>query len=456
MELNEAVLEGALSDAEVDRDVRRLAWPAIGEMVLNMFVWIVDTAMVGHLGAYALSAVGLGGSVYWTAVWVSCAVATGTSAMVARAVGAGDARRASFVAGQGLIAGFALGVVLSLAVLGAAPWFYRLAGFGADVSVDGVAYVRIVAAGAVLFLPTQVGSGILRGHGDTRTPMLVTLVMNSINVVGDYALVFGALGFPALGVRGAATATLAAHSVGGALILIALFAKGGKAALRRSNIARAHWPTLRSLLRLSFPAGLEEALMNGSRTVSSFIIASLGATAFAAHQVTVAAESLSFMPGYGFALASGVLVGQSLGARMPERAMRTGYRAVAHAAAVMGGVGLLFLAAPTIIVRLFTNDAEVVRIASTCLRIAAFEQVAIGVTDTFCGSLRGAGDTRSALRITATGTWLVRIPLTVLAIYVLRLGLPAVWVITCLDWAVRALLSARHFRVGRWREVKLH
>jgi len=89
-------------------------------------------------------------------------------------------------------------------------------------------------------------------------------------------------------------------------------------------------------------------------------------------------------------------------------------------------------------------------------RIAAFEQVAIGITDTLCGSLRGVGDTRTALRITAIGSWLVRMPLIVLAIYVFKLSLPAVWVITCLDWAVRAVLAARHFRAGMWQEVRLH
>ncbi|MGE5584750.1 MAG: MATE family efflux transporter [Bacillota bacterium] len=442
--------------AELDREIRGLAWPAIAEMVLHMFVWIVDTAMVGRLGARALSAVGLGGSVYWTCTWIFAAIGTGIQAMVAHAVGARDARKAAVSAGQGLLAGFALGAALAGGVIVAAPWVYRLTGFTQDVSSPGIEYMRIVGAGALLFIPLQVGSAILRGSGDTRTPLYITIVTNSVNLVGDYVLIFGVLGFPALGVRGAAIATLVAHVAGGLLTLGVIFRRNGAVHIRAGDVVRLDVPILRSMVRLGVPAGAEEALMNGSRLVSSFIIAALGTTAFAANQVTVAAESLSFMPGYGFAVAAGILVGQSLGARRADRAVQVGYRCLRYSVAVMGSVGLAFFLVPHLIIRVFTNDAEVIRVASVCLRIAAFEQVFIGMTDTLCGSLRGAGDTRTALRITATGTWLVRMPLVVLAIHVLHLGLPAVWVITCLDWAARSALAARHFRAGRWQEVRVH
>ncbi|HHY45993.1 MAG TPA: MATE family efflux transporter [Firmicutes bacterium] len=452
-------------NAEIDREIVTLAWPAILEMVLHMFVWIVDTAMVGRLGAGALSAVGLGGSVYWTAVWVFAAVGVGATAMVARATGAQDREGASFAGGQGLLLGFGMGVLLAAGTFIVAPWIYRLAGFEREVTAAGIDYIRIVGIGALLFLPLQVGSGILRGSGDTRTPFYITLVTNSINAVGDYALIFGEFGFPALGVKGAAIATLAAHVAGGFLTLwalfrgnrnpLALFYRNGTPLLRPKDIMRVDVPTMRTLLALSGPAGAEEALMNGSRMVTSFMIASLGTVAFAANQVTVAAESLSFMPGYGFAVASGILVGQNLGAGRYDRAMQVGYRSMRYSAMVMGSVGLAFLLIPDLITRAFTNDLRVVRIAAVCLRIAALEQVAIGVTDVLCGSLRGAGDTRTALKITATGTWLVRMPLIAVAIYLVKLTLPAVWGITCLDWAVRAVLALNHFRAGRWRGVKI-
>lgn len=521
-----------VEDSSIDREILTLAWPAILEMVLHMFVWIVDTAMVGRLGAGALSAVGLGGSVYWTAVWVFGAVSVGVTAMVARATGSRDNASASFAGGQGLLLGFGLGALLALGMFVLAPWIYKLARFERGVAAAGIDYVRIVGAGALLFIPLQVGSGILRGSGNTRTPFYITLVANSMNAIGDYGLVFGKFGLPELGVRGAAIATLAAHISGGILILAVLFCsrrrpasfayepfsrkscKGSRDSyvnscpdsyedlscessygssyqgpyensyqsshrgsyenphgdreppawtpapasgelVRFKDIARVHVPTMKALFALSVPAGAEEALMNGSRMVSSFMIAALGTDAFAANQVTVAAESLSFMPGYGFAVAAGILVGQNLGARKPDNAMLVGRRSLRYSVAVMGGVGLIFLLVPHLIVRIFTNDVQVVRIASTCLRIAALEQVAIGTTDVLCGSLRGAGDTRTALRITATGTWAVRIPLIAISIYLLKLTLPAVWVITCLDWSVRAVLAMRYFRTGRWQRIRI-
>ncbi|NPV81057.1 MAG: hypothetical protein HPY52_12430 [Firmicutes bacterium] len=160
------------------------------------------------------------------------------------------------------------------------------------------------------------------------------------------------------------------------------------------------------------------------------------------------------MPGYGFAVASGILVGQSLGAGKPDRAMQVGYRSARYSVIVMGSVGLAFLLIPDLIMRAFTNDLQVVHIASICLRIAALEQAAIGITDVFCGSLRGAGDTRTALKITAAGTWLVRMPLTAMVMYIFRLGLPSVWIVMCLVWMVRAVLAIRYFRTGRWWKVK--
>ena len=441
---------------ELDREIRKLAWPAIAEMVLHTCVWTVDTAMVGRLGAEALSAVGLGGNVYSTCAWIFAAIGVGVQAMVARAVGAEDAEEAGFSAGQGLLAGFVLGALLAVCTVVAAPWVYRLAGFARDVSGPGSDYMRIVGAGALFFIPLQVGSAILRGSGDTRTPLYITMVMNSLNLVGDYVLIFGVLGFPALGVQGAAIATFAAHVIGGILTFRAVFRKNGAVHLRARHVLRIDGPTLRSLIRLGLPAAAEEGLMNGSRVVSSFIIAGLGTAAFAANQVTVAAESLSFMPGYGFAVAAGILVGHNLGAGKAGRAVQVGYRALRHSLAVMGSVAVAFFLAPRLIIGVFTSDPAVVQVASVCLRIAAFEQVFIGMTDTLCGSLRGAGDTRTALVITAAGTWLVRMPLVILAIYVFRLGLPAVWVVTCIDWAVRSALAARHFRAGRWQTARVH
>jgi putative MATE family efflux protein len=443
-------------DPELDKEILKLAWPAIAETVLHTFIWVVDTAMVGRLGAQALSAVGLSGSVYWNVLWVFSAIAIGAMAVVARSVGAGDIRRATHAAGQALLISTVLGILFTAGTYFFAPLVFRLGGFEKDVSIMGVEYLRIVGAGSVLLVLTKVGAGILRGAGDTRTPMFVAICGNTINAVGDYVLIFGLLGFPRLGVRGAAIATLVANLAGGILTLIALFHKRSKLPIRVQDLLKVDMPTMKTLVNLSVPAAVEEALTSSARIFSSFMITSLGTVAFAAHQVTLAAESLSFMPGSGFSTASAVLAGQNLGAGRADRARQVTYRSIRYAVIVMGGFALVFFAVPRVIVSFFTGDPEVIVLASTCLRIAGLEQVFIGAADTFRGSLRGAGDTASALRITTIGTWLVRMPVLALIIYGFRLSLPAVWVGICLEWVIRSRLGAKYFARGNWERIELH
>jgi putative MATE family efflux protein len=450
------VLAKQSSDPELDREILKLAWPAIAENVLHTFIWVVDTAMVGRLGAQALSAVGLSGSVYWNVLWVFSAIAVGVMAVVARSVGAGDTRRAARAAGQALLISIALGIFFTLGTYVSAPLIFRLGGFENTVSAMGIEYLRIVGAGSVLLVLTKVGAGILRGAGDTRTPMFVAVVANTINAVGDYVLIFGLLGFPRLGVKGAAIATLIANLAGGILTLVALFQKRSRISIGVGELFRIDMATVKTLVRLSIPAAVEETLTSTARILSSFMIASLGTVAFAAHQVTIAAESLSFMPGSGFSTASGVLVGQSLGAGKVDHARRVAYRSIRYAVIAMGGSALIFFSMPRIIVSFFTSDVEVMLLASTCLRIAGLEQVFIGIGDTFRGSLRGAGDTGSALKITAIGTWLVRLPVLALIIYVLRFSLPAVWVGICFEWVIRAVLGQKYFSRGNWERIELH
>jgi Na+-driven multidrug efflux pump len=144
------VLAKQSSDPELDREILKLAWPAIAENVLHTFIWVVDTAMVGRLGAQALSAVGLSGSVYWNVLWVFSAIAVGVMAVVARSVGAGDTRRAARAAGQALLISIALGIFFTLGTYVSAPLIFRLGGFENTVSAMGIEYLRIVGAGSVL------------------------------------------------------------------------------------------------------------------------------------------------------------------------------------------------------------------------------------------------------------------------------------------------------------------
>ncbi len=436
------------------KEILALAWPAIMEMSLHMIAWIVDTAMVGRLGAAELSAVALGGQVYFSSAFVLGAVGVGVTALVARCKGENDLIGATHTTEHGLFLALSLGLLLTAIMLPNAHRIYALAGTEPAVTALGTSYVRTISMAALIYLPTMAANGAMRGLGDTRGPLMVTVVTNLVNVAGDYLLIFGHFGFPRLGVTGAAWALVAGKACGGILALY-LLSRREDVRLRISHMIRPNSTTLKRIIRISVPVGVETILRDGARTISTFMIAAMGTVTLAAHQVTVTAESLSFMPGYGFAIAASIITGQSLGAGCAERAEEGTKEAWLLGLTIMSVMGLIFFIFPQQIIRLFTADPQVVELGSRCLRIAAFMQPFISTSDVFSGALRGAGDTRTAMYISAFGSWAIRVPLVLLGVYVLDLSLAGIWVIILIEIAVRALLARSVFQKGRWKQISV-
>jgi putative MATE family efflux protein len=185
------------------------------------------------------------------------------------------------------------------------------------------------------------------------------------------------------------------------------------------------------------------------------ILAELGTVAYAANQVAMNGWSLSFMPGFGFALAATTLVGQRLGAQDPEGAQKNGYTAYRLSATLMGSIGLLFLLFPTQIVGFFTNDPEVIAIGAMPLGLVGLIQPILAAAQVFPGALRGAGDTRYPMVVTGSAIWFIRIPLAFLFAIVWGWGLAGAWGALALDMCIRALLNFLRFRGGRWKTVQV-
>ncbi len=437
------------------RDVLVLAWPAIIEMSLHMLAFVVDVAMVGRLGAEALSAVGLGGQIYFSLSFFLGSVGIGVTALVARYRGAEQFSDAARTSEQGLFLSFGLGLLTTLILFFGAYHLYRLVGLAPNVVAMGTQYTRIVAPAALLFIPTIIINGILRGGGDTRTPLIITAVTNSINIAGDYVLIFGHFGFPTLGTAGAAIALTVGQGVGGILAIMVLFRSRHHLFMTWRNVVRPNVLRIRQILTLSLPAGMETLLMDASRTVTTLIVASMGAVTLASHQVAITAESLSFMPGYGFAIATSILTGQSLGMKDTGRAEQGAYNGWGLSVMIMGSMGVLFLAFPHALVRLFTTDPSVIDLAAACLRIAGLIQIPMATTEIFIGVHRGAGDTKTAMRVTALGAWGIRVPLIILAVYVFEASLLVIWTIALIEWTVRSLAMFRSFRSGKWKTIAI-
>lgn len=431
-----------------------LAWPAVLEMLSVTAIWTVDTAMVGRLGATALSAVGLGGQWLFAGLWLFGALGIGASSLVARHVGAKEHDQANLVAVQSVKLAFLIGLVVLGFGWRFGPQLISL--LTKDPSVHGAAliYFRTRLVTLPLMLGTTVANATLRGSGNTRLPLVVSVSANATNIVLDYILIFGAFGAPRWGVYGAAVASAIAEGTAFVIVMSVIFQ--GKSLIRFTWRELGRWRSalISSVLRLSLPAALEEGANNGAHMLFTIMITTLGTTAYAANTVAVSIESLSFMPGIGFAVACSSLVGQALGARDKKGAVSLGWNAMRLALLGMGAIALVFILAPEVVVRIFTNDAAVVPLAAACLRMAALEQPFMAIQMTLAGAMRGAGDTRTPLLSTLTGLWLVRLPVTWLAINHFGAGISTIWLITAADWSVRASVLAWLYARGKWAKLQ--
>lgn len=447
-------LEVASDDrAHVARAVFRLALPAIASSLLHTLVFIVDRAMLGRHGAASLASMQISGPVVWSTFSLLSAFSIGTVALVGRAVGGRDralataATRASL--GLSIGAG-ALAAVLGLAALPAIPAVFPSA--GADVHAAANAYLVVVMPGMIPLLVSITASAVLAAAGDTRTPFVIGVIGNAINVGINWLLIFGNLGAPELGAQGAAIGSLAAAIVQ-AVVLVAWLGREGAVAGWRGRGGEAD--AIRRIVRISIAGFAERIAQHVGYFGYVAVIGALGATAMAANQALISIEAICFMSADGFGIAAAAIVAQRLGARRPGEAVLGAQVATAMAVALLGACGVVFLLAPELLLRAFSDDDAIVRTGLPVMWVAAAAQPFMAVAVVLGESLRGAGDTRSALVVSLVGGLVVRVCATWWLALEMGLGLPGVWLGSTIDWIVRSVLYALIFLRGRWRVTEV-
>lgn len=433
----------------LDRKIWKTAWPAVLEMAMYMVIGIADVAFVGRLGAAPLAAVSLGAELFFGIILTVASLGVGGAVLAAHFQGASQKERIGEVAATVLLLGFVSGVFTGFAGFYLTPHIVGLFNIQEDVASMTVKYMKITFCMSPVALALYMGNSVFRGIGRTKIPMMIALITNVINVAGDYVLVLGRWGFPGLGAEGAAWATTFSHVVGLVLMLLAMSKESWGVKVSAQVYSRISAPVLGKVLKLGIPSALEELVREAGIVAGSYFLVNLGTVAFAAHQIAVTVESVSFMPGYGFAVAATSLVGQNLGAQKPEAAKQAALRSFRLAALAMGVAAVLFFVFPSAIARLFTDEPPLILLAALAIKIAAFEQIAIAAEMTLAGALRGAGDTRSPMLITMLGVWLIRQPMLWLLIKRLHLGLMHVWILFVCDWVLRSFLVYLVFRGSR-------
>ena len=444
-----------LTKKNLNRNIIRLALPVALENVLHMAVFIVDLIMVGRLGTVPVAAVGLAGALGFIIAMIFTALNVGTTALVARDFGAKQKDEARKVAGQSLLITLVFGITVSPFIFYFADNILVLMSAEENVVSLGSQYLKIVLSFFIFRLIILTGSSIFRGAGDTKTPMLITLVMNCVNILFNWLLIFGIWIFPRMEVAGAAWATSIAYTIGASLILYRLFSRKSILTISFKHIADVNISIIKRVLRISLPATIDASLTQMGYLFFVKIVTMLGTVSLAAHQIAIRIEALSFMPGFALGVATTTIVGQSLGANKPDLARLSMRKNCQIALVLMGFFAFIFLAFAKPMASIFHPEQDVLALSAYCVMIAALEQPALAIYIVYAGGLRGAGDTFSPMIVTIVGTLCIHLPVAYIFGIVLEWGLAGIWFGAALDWIVRAIAVYILFRKGRWRTIKV-
>ena len=434
--------------------VWELAWPTILSFLTQSLVRWVSFAMVGNLGADSLAAVGLGNQFFWLVQSLATLAPTGIVALLARAVGARDAKLADACLRQGIWLGLGIGTLSTLALLPLSEFAISLYGVNDDVVALGGVYLYWTVVGNVPMTLSIVFGAALRGAGDTRTPLWIGAFANLLNVGLCWALIYGRFGFPALGVAGAGIASTIAVSL--QLPVFWWLWQSGRLVLRPAGASP--WPdraVLSRLLRIGYPAAFEGVLFQGGLLAFMRVLGGYETAAIAAYNVGAQILSFSFLPGIGFATAAATLVGQHLGEGEPKLAERSTWRSMWGAIVSMSVLGASTIAAAPWLAAIFSPDPRVIELTVDFIWTLGAVQPLMAIEFTIGGALRGAGDTRFPLFAIFAGLFLCRLVPAALAAYVFEASVQVVWSMLVLDYAMKATLLLWRFRRGRWTMLEV-
>ncbi|MFL5800163.1 MAG: MATE family efflux transporter [Roseiflexaceae bacterium] len=429
----------------VRRRVWELAGPVIGENFLETLLGIIDTLLVAGLGAVAIAGVGSALQVMFFLISALSALAIGSAVLVAQAVGAGDTARAGLVGRQSLIWSVLFSIPLTFGGFLLSRPIIGLFGLEPQVAEIGVQYLQVTMGTVVVLVALFIGGGVLRGAGDSRTPLRVTALANLVNVPLAYGLISGHFGLPALGPVGSAWATFVARSLALALLLAALWRGRNGVTISGGGGWRPDFGVARQVLGIGIPAALEQVLATSAFLALALVVARLGTEVLAAQRITFNALSLSFLPGIGFGIAATALVGQSVGARRIAEGAAAARVATRWAVIWMSAIAVLLIIFAPQVFALFTSNAAVIAAGVPGLRVLALTQPFWAVLFVQAGALRGTGNSRFPLMVTGSSIW-ASVGLAFALIETIGGGLVSIWAAFLVIAPVMAFLMWRRFQ----------
>ena len=427
-----------------------LSIPTIVEEVLATLLQYVDTAMVGQLGEQATASVSITTTITWLFNSIPGAIGTAVLILISKAAGAGDRKQVKRLAQQALFLSVLSGVVLGAASVGISPFVPAWMGAEPAIQEEASRYYFIVSLPMIFRAASTILGAALRAIQDTRTPMLISVAANGLNIILNSLLIYGA----GLGVAGAAIASAISYTLSGILMFVFF---------RKKGMFSFHWREFsveKGLLRECFAVG---APVLGTSLVSCFgyvvfasLVSGMGTTVFAAHSIAVTAETIFYVPGYGLRTATSALIGNARGERDLRKLKTVAKLSVGLTLVLMCISGFALFLGANPLMRVFSPVEEVVRLGGEMLQLVALSEPFFGLMVVLEGVFYGLGRTRYAFVVETIGMWGVRILLTFFCFQVWGLGLREVWYCMIADNVCKAILLLIPFlRKSAWREEKL-
>ena len=440
--------------APVGRAVIMLAVPMVMEMAMESIFAVADVFWVAHLGADAVATVGLTESMLTLIYTAAMGLSIGAMALVARRTGEHDPEGAAHAAGQSILIGFAVAMLIALFAAPRAEELLGMMGASESVVRSGYGFTRVMLGGNATVLLLFMLNAVFRGSGDAAIAMRVLWLGNFLNIVLGPCFIFGLGPFPQLGVTGAAVATNLGRGTAVVCQLVVL-ARGHARVKVAARHLRLDLSLMRSVVRLSGSGTIQILIGTASYIGLVRILSVFGSSALAGYTIGMRVILFALLPAFGVSNAAATMVGQNLGAKRPDRAEEAVWTATKYNMLFLGAVGLAFLAGARVIAGLFTSDPVVQTFAVACLRTVSVGFVFYAAGMVLTQSFNGAGDTWTPTVINIFVFWVWEIPLAWWLATQTSLGARGVFMALTIAYSTLAVVSAILFKRGHWKSKKV-
>ena len=432
------------------RKVFSIAIPAALKHLVDILQIFIDMIMVGMVSISALAAVGMSMQFMMIINVLMTLYVVGGNALISRFIGQGRKRRASALLYSLSIFAALLSVFVTIGGYMGSEYIYAMMGADADVVEQGSLYFKIISLGMVVIFIDTLLYNALSAAGDTKNSLYIKLFSSAINAFLNYVFIFGHYGFDAMGIEGAAYATVISYCFNVFAYYTLLKKPHSKLNLipiiRVKDIIRA-W-------HVGWGAALDRGVSSISFLFFVAIIAAYGTVELAGYQVGLRIEGIAFMPGFGFAIAATALVGQSLGAKDKARAYNMGIISGRIAYIFMGSVGLFLILFPEFLVGIFTKDAATIAVASYYLILVGLAQIPLAIMFVYSGALRGAGATKTTLKVNVISLWIFRVIPSYIA-YKMGYGIIAIFIIMNIETLIKGIIYMYIYKKRVWLDTKI-